>query len=39
MLFFILGVVIALLAGYIVINLIGLAFSLIIRIISWIFGS
>lgn len=37
MFFFIIGVVIALLAGYIIIGLIGLVFSIIGAIISWLF--
>lgn len=39
MFFFIIGVVIALLAGYIAINLLGLVVSIIVRLLSWIFGS
>ena len=38
MFFFIIGVIIALLVGYIAINLIGLVISIIVRLISWIFG-
>lgn len=39
MFFFIIGVIIALLAGYIVIGLISLVFEIIGAIFSWLFGS
>lgn len=39
MLFFIIGVVIALLAGYIIIGLLRLVFAIIGAIFSWLFGS
>ncbi len=39
MFFFIIGVIIALLAGYIILNLFGFVLALIVRLISLIFGS
>lgn len=39
MFFFIIGVVIALLAGYIVIGLIRIVFAIVGAIFSWLFGS